>query len=512
MSSQPTTFSDKQAYAAPDKDALQIINKANGQILGWVDGTGQAQGTLAAPETDVLNVLDFGATGNGITDDTAAVQAALNAAKTAATATVFFPAGTYTVSQIVLTTAHAGVRLLGSNSSYGSSHRAQFKASGTSDMFTNYGSPNLRNIQFENVSINGNNTATSGIYLDTCISPVIKNCEFINFATNTLPASGLKGGGCLYPRVEGCLFHNGTGRSIDLQNGYSSLNASTYYGSNDGWFQFNNDSTSTGMRVGGDNYFLNNDFEMTLNTPALAALDISDASSHAGNAKTVVTGNYFECVKGTCAIVRAFYGCIGQLSGTVSDNTMFGGTAAAGGIAIDFSDGYMINMMVSGNSIRNWGTGIKWIQGNGGGSPTILGNYIESTSVTTATTAPQTTFPYASTNTPPQFFVLRGGIYMLNAPWVGTQVRMPSGTTAYDLSAGSQIYAQDTSPTTVTGVTNAVIGTQFYITASTANTTLTNGSAAFVLKAGANYTMAAGQTLAFIVTADGIVREIGASA
>ena len=43
----------------------------------------------AAPE--YVNVLDFGAIGDGINDDTAAVQAAIDAAESG----VFFPAGTY---------------------------------------------------------------------------------------------------------------------------------------------------------------------------------------------------------------------------------------------------------------------------------------------------------------------------------------------------------------------------------------------------------------------------------
>jgi hypothetical protein len=49
----------------------------------------------------VINVRDFGATGDGTTDDTAAIQAAINAAKVAATnrgAVVYLPPGAYLVS------------------------------------------------------------------------------------------------------------------------------------------------------------------------------------------------------------------------------------------------------------------------------------------------------------------------------------------------------------------------------------------------------------------------------
>ncbi len=44
------------------------------------------------------NVTSYGATGNGTTDDTAAIIAAMNAANAAGGGTVFFAAGTYKIS------------------------------------------------------------------------------------------------------------------------------------------------------------------------------------------------------------------------------------------------------------------------------------------------------------------------------------------------------------------------------------------------------------------------------
>src|SRR5574340_1601544 len=46
---------------------------------------------------DVVNVKDFGAKGDGVSDDTAAIQAAVNAAL-ASTRKVVFPSGRYLVS------------------------------------------------------------------------------------------------------------------------------------------------------------------------------------------------------------------------------------------------------------------------------------------------------------------------------------------------------------------------------------------------------------------------------
>jgi len=47
----------------------------------------------------VFNVLDYGAVGNGSTDDTASVQSAINAASSAGGGTVYFPSGTYKVTK-----------------------------------------------------------------------------------------------------------------------------------------------------------------------------------------------------------------------------------------------------------------------------------------------------------------------------------------------------------------------------------------------------------------------------
>lgn len=68
---------------------------------------------------DALNVRDFGAKGDGTTDDTAAIQAALDAASTRGISAVLFPTGTYKVSAttadnnfFAALTVHSGQRLL----------------------------------------------------------------------------------------------------------------------------------------------------------------------------------------------------------------------------------------------------------------------------------------------------------------------------------------------------------------------------------------------------------------
>ena len=54
--------------------------------------------TLASYFGDVFNVKNYGAIGDGTTDDTTAIQAAINAAQTAGAGQVWFPAGTYKIT------------------------------------------------------------------------------------------------------------------------------------------------------------------------------------------------------------------------------------------------------------------------------------------------------------------------------------------------------------------------------------------------------------------------------
>ena len=66
---------------------LQFLNPASGAVAR----------SLTSKLADMLNVKDFGATGNGVTDDTSAIQAALNVASSTGM-TAYFPAGIYEIS------------------------------------------------------------------------------------------------------------------------------------------------------------------------------------------------------------------------------------------------------------------------------------------------------------------------------------------------------------------------------------------------------------------------------
>jgi len=79
------------------------LNHGYGSVAVTMPAGGSATGTKIGLHTfaTTLNVRDFGAQGDGVTDDTAAIQAALDVLTTAHGGTAYFPQGTYLVRPTV---------------------------------------------------------------------------------------------------------------------------------------------------------------------------------------------------------------------------------------------------------------------------------------------------------------------------------------------------------------------------------------------------------------------------
>ncbi|MFF9215636.1 glycosyl hydrolase family 28-related protein [Streptomyces viridosporus] len=68
---------------------------AGGSFRVWMEAHQVPTTSTTRPVLDWLNIREFGAQGDGVTDDTAAVQAAISAASTAGGGTLYLPAGRY---------------------------------------------------------------------------------------------------------------------------------------------------------------------------------------------------------------------------------------------------------------------------------------------------------------------------------------------------------------------------------------------------------------------------------
>lgn len=108
--------------------------------LGFLQsGTSAASRTIESKLRDTVSVKDFGAVGDGVTDDTAAIQAAI--ASLTSGGTVYLPRGTYLTSS-TLTISVIGTSLVGAGS--GGNARSVTGSSGVVGQMSNQGATQIR--------------------------------------------------------------------------------------------------------------------------------------------------------------------------------------------------------------------------------------------------------------------------------------------------------------------------------------------------------------------------------
>ncbi len=106
----------------PNVELDDLLASSGSNSVGYLPaGTGAVARTVQGKLRDTVSVTDFGAVGNGVVDDTAAIQAALNYAAPLGYA-VFFPPGTYRTTATVgfsrTDTERFGVQIIGSGAQY----------------------------------------------------------------------------------------------------------------------------------------------------------------------------------------------------------------------------------------------------------------------------------------------------------------------------------------------------------------------------------------------------------
>lgn len=167
---------------------------------------------------DVVSVKDFGAVGDGVTDDTASIQLAVTAA---AGKRLYFPAGTYAIST-------GGINLVSNIYIYGDGEATKLLATGAGS-FNFFNGSNVTGVSFANLWAYGNSvSAGSGagqfFFIDQTVGAAssgqdfyVTNCRFDNFKgdywlkwtneSTTYPVKNI--------HVTGCIFNSYTGNARD---------------------------------------------------------------------------------------------------------------------------------------------------------------------------------------------------------------------------------------------------------------------------------------------------------
>lgn len=162
-------------------DALEAIEAELG-----TNPSGQASTVAARISILPFNVVDYGAAGDGSTDDTTAVQAAITAANSAGGGVVFFPKGTYLCQPLTMY-ANVGLRGVGITSilkkKYDSGTTAYLLNADSGSSSTFIAGMSFADMQFRG-TIDVDTTFNQYghlLYLNGVTDLTISNCDFIGW-------------------------------------------------------------------------------------------------------------------------------------------------------------------------------------------------------------------------------------------------------------------------------------------------------------------------------------------
>lgn len=317
------------------------------------------------------NIKDFGAVGDGVADDTTAVQAALDSGLFS----VVIPDGTFLVNNLVVPNT---VKLI-----YGSGTLKQ-KTLDTSNVIT---ATSIDNLTIKDISIVGQAAGdfsveafNNGIYLTSCTNITVLNVKFYTLDNQPVYARTSAEIKVLGNHVEGCCAGV---RFNGVENGVISDNNFIDCAVTDGNFVTCISLNSQSVSGGGQNFNVvisNNNIQGYKNAQGVLV--------HDGQRVRIIGNHVQDCTWGYSANpTDASDNCIDI---SIVGNTFIGSSSALGsetgeyGIFVGASTGTTKNITISSNVIN--GANATWKEvyeggiGLGGGSEyTVTGNVISDT-------------------------------------------------------------------------------------------------------------------------------------
>lgn len=335
----------------PTFDSVTI----NGTLSG---GSVTASGTttsraIAARFADIVNVKDFGAIGDGVTDNTAAFQAAA-AAVPASGGTLLVPPGVYIVRGTTLLKSYTTF------SGYGATLLADaLWPGGTTYQFVLNANYLATTITDQNITIEGltfdygtfpagqppaaARGATHCVGMWFARQVLVKNCVFQVRAQNNATAMV----GCNTTMVTGCFAYDMRNCAYDHWWGPANGSVIGCYAQTDHTGQMINWNAESGLGDSGlvaDGFILSNNTLVCTGTTA-APMQLEPLSSICSAQNIVVSGNVFR----NCRLL-----CRRNVRGmTISHNTFI--AVLGGGAVVNISDGgtglIPVDAVITGNNI-----------------------------------------------------------------------------------------------------------------------------------------------------------------
>ena len=161
--------------------ASQLASSSGSSLVGYNQGGANAvTRTVQARLRDFVSVKDFGAVGNNVANDTAAITAAI-----ATGSSIYFPAGTYKVTADINVSSNTRI----SGDGIGKTIIAADVAT-NGDLFIH---PNgVSNVEFSGITFRGNPAQNGagnkafGVYVEGSSNIRFDNCSFDTFSTHSL--------------------------------------------------------------------------------------------------------------------------------------------------------------------------------------------------------------------------------------------------------------------------------------------------------------------------------------
>lgn len=182
------TVKDKQGRvvfsvldATADSNLTTALASSSGSsLVGFLQsGTGAVVRTVQSKLRDVVSVKDFGAVGDGVTDDTAAIQAALNTASGVGL-TIYIPKGTYKTTATLNWPTDWPAALVGDGVE--STHINYTGASTAISMYDAGSSTKYIKSSIENLRLSGNgSTSTNGVNIRQGYAIALRNVRVYGF-------------------------------------------------------------------------------------------------------------------------------------------------------------------------------------------------------------------------------------------------------------------------------------------------------------------------------------------